>query len=113
MNILNCSLLIKLINFGDLSDGKLKDYEITKDMPFSLVISTMRRKRLMQIMMSKEREKESGKEMISTYWNHLTKLKGEKFESLEESMEKKENALKIVKKNRKSKQRKASRNFIA
>ena len=74
----------------------MKDYEISKDMPFSLVISTMRRKRLMQIMMSKERNRKEGREMINTYWDHLSKLKGEKFEKLEEKGGEKENALRMV-----------------
>lgn len=64
----------------------------------------------MQIMMTKEREKPEGKEMLTTYWNHLSKLKGEKFESMEESMYKKENALKIVSK-RKSRSKKNGSSF--
>lgn len=72
----------------DLSLGKLKkDYEITKDMPFSLVISTMRRKRLITILTTKEREKRSGLELIITYNNHLNKIKGDKFEKLENTVE--------------------------
>ena len=69
--------------FVDLSSGKLKDFEINKDMPFSLVISTMRRKRLMSIMMSEERNNDSGKELIATYWKHLNVLRGDKFTKID------------------------------
>lgn len=68
-----------------MSLGKLEDYDITKDMPFSLVISTMRRKRLMTLLMSKEREKESGLSLIDVYTKHLNKIRGEKFEKMKTS----------------------------
>ena len=74
------------MNFAlELSLGKLKNYEITKDMPFSLIISTMRRKRLIDILMSEEQEwaKDTGIELMNTYWNHLNKLRGNKFEKLD------------------------------
>ena len=45
----------------------MKDLDIDKNMPFSLVISTLRRKRLMTILTSQEREQPSGKEVVKTY----------------------------------------------
>jgi len=53
----------------------MKDLDINSQMPFSLVISTLRRKRLMTIITSKERDKNEGQEVIETYKNFLIRMK--------------------------------------
>ena len=60
-------VIFSLFYFSDLSNGKMQELDISADMPFSLVISTLRRKRLMTILTSKERNKQEGKDVIATY----------------------------------------------
>ena len=53
----------------------MQELDISADMPFSLVISTLRRKRLMTILTSKERNKQEGKDVIATYKQFLDRMK--------------------------------------